>query len=133
MEVPGGVNNKGKVFIYEFFGTSVLVYAVLASGGNMVAVSATVLALIVGAGPITGAHFNPAVSIGVYFYRRKWCQDLPMFMMVLLAEFTGAFLGVFWAWLVLMPSYMLQTNMSDKSIPVEWLVPLCPVGVDDYG
>ena len=47
MEVPGGHNHKGKVFVYEFFGTSVLVYAVLASGGDLTAVALTVLALIV--------------------------------------------------------------------------------------
>lgn len=47
MEVPGGHNHKVKVFLYEFFGTSVLVYAVLASGGDITAVAFTVLSLIV--------------------------------------------------------------------------------------
>jgi hypothetical protein len=46
MEVPGGKDHKARVLIYEFLATSVLVYAVLASGGNMIAVPMTVLALI---------------------------------------------------------------------------------------
>ena len=106
MEVPGGHNNKVKVFVYEFLGTSVLVYAVLASGGDIIAVAFTVLSLIIACAQITGAHFNPAVTIGVYVKNKKWGKDFGLFMMILLAEFSGAFLGVFWTWLVLMPSYI---------------------------
>ena len=47
MEIPGGHNHTVKVLLYEFFGTSVLVYAVLASGGDITAVAFTVLSLII--------------------------------------------------------------------------------------
>lgn len=133
MEIPGAQNHKGKVFIYEFLGTSVLVYAVLASGGNMIAVSLTVLALIICCAQISGAHFNPCVTIGVYVFNRKWKKDLTMFILVLVAEFTGAFLGVFWTWLVVMPSHITNLDVDDRSIPLAWLVPLCPVGVNKDG
>lgn len=46
MEVAGGKDNKGIVCLYEFFATSFLVYAVLASGGDKLAASLTVFMLI---------------------------------------------------------------------------------------
>lgn len=67
------------------------------------------------------------MTIGVYVKNGAYSKDLGMFMMILLAEFAGAFLGVFWTWLVLMPSYIEEAEQ--KSIPMAWLVPLCPVGV----
>ena len=50
--------------------------------------------------------------------------------MILLSEFAGALLGVFWAWLVLMPSYI---EGDYHKIPAQWITPLCPVGVSDLG
>ena len=86
MEVPGGNLHKGKVFVYEFLGTSLLVYAVLASGGAQVAVVFTVMAIIIMADPISGAHFNPAVSTGVFFAGKgKMRMNLGMYLMILLA------------------------------------------------
>ena len=66
MEVLGASDNKVRVFIYEFFGTSILVYTVIASGGNAIAVSFCLLFLLNFLCPITGAHINPAVTLGVY-------------------------------------------------------------------
>ena len=66
MEVPGASVNKLRIFIYEFFGTSILVYTVIVSGGNAIAVSFCVLFLLMFTCPVSGAHINPAVTLGVY-------------------------------------------------------------------
>ena len=50
--------------------------------------------------------------------------------MILLSEFAGGLLGVFWAWLVLMPSYI---EGDYNKIPAQWITPLCPVGVSELG
>ena len=68
MEVEGGRNNKLTVCIYEFLGASGLVYAVLASGGSDKAVAGTLFILILLAGSVSGAHFNPAVTAAVWLY-----------------------------------------------------------------
>jgi len=53
--------------------------------------------LLIG-GPITGAHFNPAVTVGVYISNSHWREDTSMFFITLLAEFTGGILGIMLAW-----------------------------------
>ena len=70
MEVDGAENHKLKVCIYELFGTAFLAYAVLTSAGNSIAVGFTVFVIILILGPITGAHMNPAVTIGVFTTRK---------------------------------------------------------------
>ena len=68
MEIPGGLENKWMVLLYELFGTCFLVYAAMTSGGDGAAVGLTLMVLIMCTGPITGAHYNPAVAIGVYVW-----------------------------------------------------------------
>ena len=66
MEIEGASSHKITVIIYEFFGTAFLAFAVLMSKGDALAVVLTVFAVILVAGPVSGAHINPAVSIGIF-------------------------------------------------------------------
>lgn len=52
--------------MYEFIGTFFLVACVNATMGNPACVGLTLFFLLLLAGPITGAHFNPSVTLGVY-------------------------------------------------------------------
>lgn len=130
MEVAAGHANKWDVLLVEFLASSVLVYAVLASGGNAGAVAGTLFCLILACGPISGAHFNPAVTVAVYVWNRKFKKDLGFMIMLILTEFAGALLGIFWAWLVLMPEGIYGEEVS---IPKQWVAALCPVGVTENG
>jgi len=72
MERTLGPGTYKFLVFYEFFGTALLVYAVNISynfGGdptvNQFGISFMIFALILLAGPITGAHFNPAITTGV--------------------------------------------------------------------
>ena len=49
-------------YIVEFFGTTLFVYVILATG-NALAIGATLALLILLMGSISGGHVNPAVSI----------------------------------------------------------------------
>ena len=62
-----------------------LVYAVLGSGGNREAVAFTLFTLILFTGSITGGHFNPAVSTGVFVTNKKWGHDFVYFLLILVA------------------------------------------------
>lgn len=49
-------------YVVEFFGTTLFVYIILATG-NALAIGATLALLILIMGGISGGHVNPAVSI----------------------------------------------------------------------
>lgn len=91
----------------EFLGTAFLLAVVIGSGimgerlaggnvaiallGNTLATGAGLVALILTFGPISGAHFNPAVTLGdVYFGHLHW----PHALAYIAAQVAGAFAGV---------------------------------------
>ena len=49
-------------YLVEFIGTILFVYVILATG-NPLAIGATLSLVILIAGPISGGHINPAVSV----------------------------------------------------------------------
>ena len=91
----------------EFLGTAFLLAVVIGSGimgerlaggnvavalmGNTLATGAGLMALILTFGPVSGAHFNPAVTLGdVYFGHIHW----PHALLYVVAQIAGAFAGV---------------------------------------
>jgi len=95
--------------VAEAVGTAMLLAAVVGSGimadrlsggnqamallANTIATGAALAALILTFGPISGAHFNPAVTIADASQRGLAWRDVPAYI---LAQFGGAVLGV-WA------------------------------------
>ena len=102
------------VAIYELIGTAFLVFAILVSGGDAVAVSMSVFIIILVLAPITGAHMNPAVTIGVYVAGVKYGEDLLFFIIILLAECLGGLLGIGWA---IGSLYSEDLSSGNKIIP----------------
>lgn len=96
--------------VAELVGTSLLLAVVVGSGimgermaggnaalallANAIATGGGLVALILVFGPISGAHFNPVVSLALAASRRHPWSDLPGY---LLAQFAGAVLGVWMA------------------------------------
>jgi glycerol uptake facilitator-like aquaporin len=93
--------------VAEFLGTAFLLAIVIGSGimgerlaggnvaiallGNTLATGAGLVALILTFGPISGAHFNPAVTLGdVYFGHLHW----PHAVLYIGVQIAGAFAGV---------------------------------------
>lgn len=88
MEVSGATNYKPTVFFMEFFGTFLFVSG--ACTGNYMSIPFSLFASILIFGSITGGHFNPAVSLGVYIKEKKWGENLPMLLLLWVAQFLGA-------------------------------------------
>ena len=65
METTHGNKFKKIVCIYECAGTALLVYAVNVSKADPVAICFSLFTAIMIGGPVSGGHYNPAVSIGV--------------------------------------------------------------------
>jgi glycerol uptake facilitator-like aquaporin len=122
-----------KKYFAEFFGTAALLCAVIGSGimaeqlaGGNVAIAllantlATVFALFVlieTLGPISGAHFNPVVSM-VMAFRKDLAAHLLMGYLV--AQLIGAVLG---AWLAhaMFELEILQWSTHVRTGPSQWL------------
>jgi glycerol uptake facilitator-like aquaporin len=100
-------------FTAEFVGTAFLVAAVVGSGimgdrlsggnvalallANSIATGAALVALILTFGPVSGAHFNPAVTLADAALGGTAWRDVPAY---LIAQVAGARLGVFSAHLM---------------------------------
>jgi glycerol uptake facilitator-like aquaporin len=91
----------------ELIGTALLLAAVVGSGimgerlaggnvavallANTLATGAALVALILTFGPISGAHFNPAVTLALAWQRDLGWRDVPLYIG---AQIAGAFSGV---------------------------------------
>jgi glycerol uptake facilitator-like aquaporin len=105
METPKGHDRKGLVCAYEFLGQIFFMYAVLVSGttGSDTWGLAGPLALFAVAsifGGVSGGHFNPAVTLGVYFREKKYAENFLFLLMIIFSQIGGAIVGMFLAYLV---------------------------------
>ena len=91
----------------EFLGTAMLLAVVVGSGimgetlaggnvaiallGNTIATGAILVVLILTLGPVSGAHFNPAVTVAFLLRRQIGGRDAALYM---LAQLAGGLLGV---------------------------------------
>ena len=109
----------------EFLGTAFLLAAVVGSGimgeqlasgnvaiallANTLATGSMLTALILALGPISGAHFNPAVTLALAGTGKlSWRDTLPY----IAAQFAGAFAGVASAHLMFgMPLFFVSTHV----------------------
>ncbi|KAA5549309.1 MIP/aquaporin family protein [Adhaeribacter rhizoryzae] len=104
-------------FILILLGNGVVANVVLKgtkgnSGGWMVITTGWALAVFAGvviAGPYSGAHLNPAVTLGLAFTSKfEWAQ-VPLFI---LAQMGGAILGGLIVWLLYKPHFDTTDDSS---------------------
>ncbi len=73
-----------------------------------------VMAMIYAFGEISGAHFNPAVSIGFAFAKKFSWKEVPKYI---IAQFIGAFFAIFILWFLFPESQFLgETTPADGFI-----------------
>ena len=66
-----------------------------------IAVGLTLFANISILGPVSGGHFNPAVTLGVFFKegKSKFNRNGPFMLIIWFGQITGAIFGAFISWL----------------------------------
>lgn len=123
----------GRRLAAEFFGTAFLLVAVVGSGimaerlsqgndalallANAIATGSALVALIVAFGPLSGAHFNPAVSCALAAVGRfSWREVLPYG----LVQFIGALLGVAAAHAMFDLSLIQLSAKGRAGLPQTW-------------
>ena len=115
----------------EALGTGLLVATVVGSGimaetlthdtalallGNTLATGAMLVVLITILGPISGAHFNPAVSLVFWLNRSLPVRDLPAY---LIAQVLGGIAGTIAAHLMFaLPALEIATKL--RAGPAQW-------------
>lgn len=119
--------------IAEFFGTAGLLVVVVGSGimgeslsqgnaaiallANSLATGAGLFVLIQCLGPISGAHFNPVVSLVEALWKRL---DRKTLIAYWVAQFIGAIIGVYLAHLMFHQE-ILQASTKDRASPHLWI------------
>ena len=115
----------------ESIGTAMLLAAVVGSGimadrlsggndaiallANAVATAAALVALLLTFGPISGAHFNPAVSIADASLGGLRWQDVPAYVV---AQVLGAVIGV-WTAHVMFGERLFMLSLRARSGPAQ--------------
>lgn len=88
MEIVSAHREKWIVFIYEFIGTMFLLYAINLQATfpfGQFGIAFMIFAFLLIGGPITGAHYNPAVTLGVWLCDTHMCHDAIMMIVMMLA------------------------------------------------
>lgn len=95
MEVPGGHDNKIVVCFCELLGTAFLLIAVNwggTSNNTPIAVGLTVMGFAQMLGPISGGHFNPAITMGMFIKELgkptnnvTWVQNLIYAIIIIIS------------------------------------------------
>jgi glycerol uptake facilitator-like aquaporin len=116
-----------KKYLAEFIGTAVLLSVITGSGlmgqalssgndavtllGNSIATGAGLYVLIMILGPISGAHFNPLVSVVAYRQKQLKGKDLLPYIA---SQITGAILGV-WMTHLMFNLSIIQTSTKIRT------------------
>lgn len=127
------LDNLSRRLVAEGIGTGLLLAAVVGSGvmaeqlaggnvalallANTLATAAAMVALILTFGPISGAHFNPAVTLSFAWRRALPWGAVPGY---LLAQMTGAVLGV-WLAHVMFGLPVMQTSTHLRTGFGQWI------------
>lgn len=117
----------------EFAGTALLLATVVGSGimaerlaggnvaiallGNTLPTGAILFVLIVLFGPVSGAHFNPGVSLSFALRREATAAEFGLYVG---AQVAGGIVGV-WLAHAMFDMDLLQASTTGRSGPAQWL------------
>jgi len=123
METPRGHDRKGLVCLYEFLGQIFFMYAVLVSGGSGsdawgITGPLALFAVASIFGGVSGGHFNPAVTLGVYIREKKYAENFVFLLMIITSQIMGALTGMMLAYLVLRIEKDGQHTVLPANIPL---------------
>lgn len=122
METPTGHDRKGLVCFYEFLGQILFMYIVLVGGGSGsdtwgISGPLALFAIVNIFGGVSGGHFNPAVTLGVYVREAKWAENFIFMIMIIASQLAGALVGMLLSYLVLRIPVAGEYDVLNTSVP----------------
>jgi aquaporin Z len=119
-----GYGRKMTVCLLEMVGTALFVYGILINGADNAGVALSLFASVILLGGITGGHFNPAVTLGIYIQSREYVKNLFFMIQYIIAQIIGGLIAVAMAY----PSlYDSKTGKPSEA----WTAHLCPKNTFD--
>lgn len=86
-----------KKYVTELTGTFFLVLVICLSGGNPFAIGSMLMVMVYMGGPVSGAHYNPAVTLAIWLRGKIEMQEAGMYMLMQMA---GAMLAAYFYYLL---------------------------------
>ena len=93
-----GHDRMALVLFLEFFGTALFVWGII-NTASPVSIPFSLFASVVIFGDITGGHFNPAVTLGVFVSLGNYGSNFLFCILIMLAQFAGDFAAIGLSWL----------------------------------
>ena len=84
------------VLLAELLGTFLLATIALVTQGNLIILGFTLIVLTLAIGAVSGAHLNPAVTVGLWSTKKLETVKLPFYLIMQFAGALLAFLLVQW-------------------------------------
>ena len=89
------------IYTYEFIGTAAIMYALMMAKGQYTwSVSIVTFCAMNLAWKVSGGHFNPAITVGMFVAEKK-CMNFVIALTMILGQFSGAFFGILLGYLSL--------------------------------
>jgi glycerol uptake facilitator-like aquaporin len=80
--------------VFEFVGTAIFLLGINFSGGEPGIVALSIFIAAILTGRVGGAHFNGGVTLAVYIIEAKWSKNLPIAIIIWIADLLGAYAGI---------------------------------------
>ena len=90
-------------------------YAVMMVEGEYKAVQGIIIAMMLIAWPISGGHFNPALTMGIYVAEKDFKGNMKVVLSMIVAQFAGAFFGLLLGFLSLIDHKYVEDNLPSNA------------------
>lgn len=127
--------NKDKkiaVAVYELLGTAFIMYGLMMDQGEPgKATVGITFAMMILAWNLSGGHFNPAISIGMYVSEKDFGGNIVTLLIMLASQFAGAILGILFGYFSLIDvtyqdGHMRPEYTEEAKVPGVWVGQIKP-------
>ena len=123
METERGHDRKFLVCLFEFLGQIFFMYAATVSGASGsdtwgIAGPLALFAIINIFGSVSGGHFNPAVTLGVFVREARWVENFIFCILIIASQISGALVGMLLSYVVLRVQENGEWVLKPEQVPL---------------